>query len=111
MTANDDNVVKLPSDFIGKTDESKLESFGAHLIAHGAATRWHWRRSGGVDTAFLIYRGGRNEKLLVSIARDSSRDVYYANDPNGRKLTKGSLEAVMTIVDAMARSGRSESPG
>lgn len=111
MNANDDKLVRLPRDFISKTDESKLESFGAHLIAHGAATRWHWQRSNGIDTAFSIYRGGPNEELLVDIARDSSRDVYYATDADGKTLTKGSLEAVMTVVDAMARSARPEAPG
>lgn len=108
MSTTDAKVVKLPTDFIGKKDESRLESFGGHLIAHGAATRWHWRRSNGIDLEFEIYRGGAEEELLVCIARDRNHDIYLARDASGKEFTQGSLESVMTIVDAIARSARPE---
>lgn len=110
MTDSGNNVVRLPNDFIGKAEEVKLESFGAHLIAHGAATRWHWRRSNGFDVEFEVFRGGSDEELLVRISRDKSRSTFHAVDASGGRVAQGSLEHVMTVVDSIARSDRPEPP-
>lgn len=98
------NVVKLPDDFIGKEDEVKLESFGAHLMEHGVVSRWNWRRLNGIDVAFLLYQGAPHARLMACIGRDRRRDLFYADDAQGRRLREGTLEAVMASVDAYARS-------
>lgn len=106
MSKSSNNVVRLPDDFIGKEDEVKLESFGAHLIARGAATRWQWLRSGGFDVELEILRGGRDEELLARIGRDRSRRVFYAIDAWDQRIAEGPLDRVMAVVDAVARSDR-----
>ncbi len=104
-------VRRLPRDFIGKEDQAKLESFAAHLIAHGWATRWHWLESEGVDVEFLIYGGGGpGEELMARIARDSARDIFHAENALGRRLGEGALEAVMTAVHQAARNRQPEPP-
>lgn len=105
-----DKVVKLPDEFIGKDDEARLESFGAHLIAHGIATRWHWRRLRGIDVAFEIYRGGAEEELFVSIKRDRRNGVFTVKDGYGRLIDAGTLERIMTTIDAQARRGNWDPP-
>lgn len=110
MSGSNNNVVRLPNDFIGKEDEIKLESFGGHLIAHGAATRWHWLRARGFDVEFEVLRGGSEEELLVRIGRDRRRRVFYAVDASGQRVAEGLLEHVMAVVDSVARSARPEPP-
>lgn len=103
-------IVELPSDFIGREDELKLESFGGHLIARGCASRWHWNRKHGVDVAFELFRGGAEESPLVTIKRDRAKDVFYVLDASGRRLEEGKLEHVMSFVDERARSRRGDTP-
>jgi hypothetical protein len=106
----DRDVLHLPEDFIGNEDRTKLESFAAHLIAHGRATRWHWIETGGVAVALQIFSGGaRAEKLMVRIARDRTDDCFYAEDAAGARLADGRLEAIMTVIDSFARE-RSPDP-
>lgn len=97
------DIVNLPENFIGKDDESRLESFGAHLIAHGRATRWHWNREHGIDVSFEILAGGRKERLVVSVVRDRERDRFIARDPGGSVLAEGPLDHVMAVVDKLGR--------
>lgn len=97
-------IFTLPNNFIGREDEKRLESLGAHLISHGYATRWHWSREHGVDVTFEIFRGGADESLLASIGRDRENDVFYAQDYFGDIIDEGSLDHVMAVVDRMARS-------
>ena len=98
-----DKIVELPDNLIGKEDEARLESFGAHLISCGLATRWHWNREGGVDVGFEIFRGGPDEALFVRIRRDRAHDVFYITDPAGTRVEQGKLDHVMTVVDDLAR--------
>lgn len=105
-----DNVVELPDNLIGKEDEAKLESFGAHLIANGLATRWHWNRERGVDVGFEIYRGGRNETLFACIRRDRARDVFYVTDRAGTPADEGKLDHIMAFVDELARVAHDDIP-
>jgi len=99
-------IVELPDDFIGKEDELRIESFGSHLIAHGYATRWHWRREHGVDVAFELFRGGPDEEFLLAIKRDRAKDLFYALDAAGNRIEEGKLDHVMAVVDALVRTER-----
>lgn len=103
-------IVNLPNNFIGKEDEQRLESFGARLIGHGWASRWHWNRERGFDIAFEIFVGGSQERLMATIARDRERDTFLARSAGGRLLAEGALEHVMAVVDRMARARRGDQP-
>jgi hypothetical protein len=103
-------IVDLPDDFIGKEDEARLESFGAHLIAHGWATRWHWNRDHGIDLAFELFRGGSDERLMLAIRRDRAKDAFYVCDADGGRVDEGKLEHVMAVADSMARTARRSGP-
>jgi hypothetical protein len=104
------DIVNLPENFIGKDDEQRLESFGAHLIARGRATRWHWNRERGIDVAFDIFVGGSQERLFVSIVRDREHDKFIAKNARGRFVGDGSLDHVMAVVDKLAGSTRRDEP-
>lgn len=104
------DIVNLPENFIGKEDELRLESFGAHLISHGCATRWHWSRERGIDVAFEIFTGGAHERLMLYIVRDRKRDAFVAKDPEGAAVVEGALDHVMAVVDRLARSARGDAP-
>ncbi|HEX5419584.1 MAG TPA: hypothetical protein VFY39_06270 [Gammaproteobacteria bacterium] len=104
------DIVNLPENFIGKDDEQRLESFGAHLIAHGRATRWHWNREHGIDVAFEILAGGTKEHLVVSIVRDRKRDRFVAKDARGAVVGKGALDRVMAAVDRLAGMHQGNQP-
>lgn len=106
----DDNIVELPENFIGVEDAEKLESFGAHLISHGRATRWHWNREKGIDVAFEIFRGGADEELMFSIKRNRDKDAFYVTQASGELVDEGTLDHVMAVVDAMARAAHGDSP-
>jgi hypothetical protein len=101
-----EKVIRLPDGFIGKDDEARLESFGGHLIAAGLATRWHWSREAGIDVAFEVFRGGADERLLLTITRDRERDAFVANDGAGRIFAEGPLDRVMAVADELARTNR-----
>lgn len=94
-----DKIVSLPTDFIGKEDEQRLESFGAYLISHGLATRWQWRRENGIDTGFEILQGTQGDELVCTIRRDARRDTWYVADPDGGTVDEGELEQLMAFVD------------
>jgi hypothetical protein len=104
------DIVSLPDNFIGKDDEQRLESFGAHLIAHGFATRWHWTRERGIDVAFEILKGGAHERLLVYFERDRERDAFRAKDGGGTLVAEGTLDHVMAVVDRYARASSEDLP-
>ena len=103
-------IIELPRDFIGLEDQARLESFGAHLIARGLATRWHWNRSHGIDVAFEIYRGGANEVLFCSIRRDHEHDVFYVQSGSANRRDRGKLDHVMAAVDAAAHAEHDDPP-
>ncbi len=104
------DIVNLPENFIGKEDEQRLESFGAHLISHGRATRWHWNRQRGINVAFEVFTGGAHERLLVGIVRDRKHDRFVAQDAGGRVVADGSLDHIMTLVDKHASSANDADP-
>jgi hypothetical protein len=55
---------------------------------------------------FELFRGGPDETLLARIGRDSSRDEFYADDPEGIRIVQGTLDWIMITIDALARTGR-----
>ncbi|MFC7048342.1 hypothetical protein [Emcibacter nanhaiensis] len=93
------DIIKLPDNLISNDDRQKLESYGAHEIARGRATRFHWTESEQGDPLFEIYRGGAVEELVLQIGRHREQDEYYALDPSGQDLTSGSLDHVMAQLD------------
>jgi len=103
-------IIDLPDNFIGKDDQTRLESFGGHLIGRGHATRWHWMRTGEIDVAFEIFRGGANERLFARFRRDREHDRFVAEDSAGRVVATGALDHVMAIVDAIAADGETDWP-
>lgn len=105
-----DKIVNLPDDFIGKEDEQKLESYGAHLVGLGYATRYHWKRQDGIIVAFEVYRGGVDEEFLFAIKRDSEGDYYYVEDTSAAEAGRGTLEHVMVVGDELAHVVRGDSP-
>lgn len=109
-SGRDKNVVELPENFIGVEDAEKLESFGAHLISHGRATRWHWNREHGIDVAFEIFRGGPHEELMFAVRRDRDNDAFYVADPAGAVVEQGSLDHVMAVIDAIVRATNGDPP-
>lgn len=93
------DVIHLPDNFIGKVDREKLESFGAHLIAHGRATRWHWGKDAAGADVFEIYKGGPREALVARIRRDRPLDMFRAEDASGGLIVAGNLEHLMAVLD------------
>ncbi len=105
-----DKIIELPHDFIGMEDQARLESFAAHLIARGLATRWHWRRVRGIDVAFEIYRGGANEVLFCSIRRNHEHNVFYVQGGSANLRGRGKLDHLMASIDATARAAHGDAP-
>lgn len=105
-----DKIVNLPSHFIGKEDEQKLESYGAHLISHGYATRYHWKKENGIIVAFEVYRGGADEEFLFAIRRNQEGDYFFLEDANGAHAGRGTLEHVMAVGDDTAKVTRGDAP-
>lgn len=92
-------VIPLPENFIGKKDREKLESFGAHLIGHGRATRWHWGGDRDGGDVFEIYVGGAFEVMAARVTRDRAMGAFRARDAAGRSLSSGPLDHVMAALD------------
>ena len=92
-------VINIPSNLIGKDDREKLESFGGHTIAHGRATRWHWKVDGEGNRLFQIYSGGEDEVMAVQVSRDRELNAFCAHDCSGELIASGSLERVFTELE------------
>jgi len=108
---DDSEPIRLPANFIGIEDEARLQGFAGHLMAHGCAARWQWRRVDGIAVELSIFAiDPDGASLLAAISRDSSRDVYRASDRDAAVFVEGTLEKVMTIVDRLARASVPESP-
>ncbi|MEA3412773.1 MAG: hypothetical protein U9R74_14700 [Pseudomonadota bacterium] len=104
-------VFVLPDNFIGKDDREKLESFAAHEISHGRATRWTWSRQGNGDDQLVIYRGGINEEAVAIVGRDRKADAFFAGDGDGKCFVTGALDHVMTGLDERLAVLHGERPG
>jgi hypothetical protein len=102
-------LIDLPDDFIGKSDEKRLESFGAYLISHGRATRWHWNRRRGIDVAFEVYSGGAQERFLFRFQRDSAHDAFTLTDGDEGVIAEGPLDHLMAVAFERTASGPNDS--
>lgn len=106
-----DDVIRLAENLIGPADHRRLESYGAHVIQHGWATRYAWSEENG-DPRFDIFRGGPNEELAVRVGRHRVEDEFFAEDAAGQQITAGALEHVMAELDAFLRGrGGNVTPG
>jgi hypothetical protein len=104
-------IIRLPSNFIGKEDGERLESFGGHSIAHGRATRWHWDKDAEGNDLFEIYHGGVEEVLLARVSRDRQLDAFCARDAAGWAIASGPLEQVLAELDAYLVRAQGSLPG
>jgi len=97
------NIFELPNNFIGKEDRERLESFGGHEISRGRSSRWHWSKDEEDNDQFEIYGGlyggNRNERCLLTIARDRVHDRFIAHGGHGEEIVSGALDHVMALVD------------
>lgn len=93
------DIIHLPDNLISRDDRQALESFGAHSIALGRATRFHWAKDRHGNDIFEIYRGGALERLTVRINRDRERDIFCARDAVGHTLINGTLDHVLARLE------------
>ncbi len=94
-----DDIIRLARNLIGPADHRRLESFGAHVIGRGRATRFGWAELNG-DPRFDIFRGGAAEVLAARIGRHRARHEFFAEDRAGQRIAAGSLDHVMAELDA-----------
>lgn len=104
-----DEIIRLASSLIGLPDRKSLESYGAHVISHGWATRFGWNEDGG-DPRFDIYRGGAEEHLALRIGRHRSADEFFAEDAGGQIVVSGTLDHVMAELDNWLRAKAANPP-
>lgn len=104
-----DDIIKLAENLIGPADHKRLESFGAHVIMHGRATRFAWSEEDG-DPRFDIFRGGADEELAARIGRHRDLHEFYAEDAAGRQIATGTLDHVMAELDAYLDHDKGDLP-
>ena len=92
------DIIRLPDNFIGKEDREKLESFAAHTIAHGRATRWQWDKDSDGGDIFEIYPVGADNRQTVRINRNRERDRFCARDAD-YSIASGALEHVFAELE------------
>ena len=95
-------IIALPDSSIGRTDRLRLESFATRLVAHGWATRWHWRRTGGFGMTLQIFKG-HAEDPLFSLNRSRANRAFFAKDAAGGIIAQGALPHVLAMADRFAR--------
>ncbi|WP_439155965.1 hypothetical protein [Yoonia sp.] len=99
-----DRIIRLAENIIGPTDQKRLESYGAHVIQHGWATRFTWTEHDG-DPLFDIFRGGADEHLAARIGRHRDRHEFFAEDAAGQQIAAGTLAHVMAEIDTFLKTG------
>lgn len=105
-----DDITRLPDNLIGLDDQKKLESYGAHAISHGWATRYCWSNDKQNNPQFEIYRGGANEVLAARIIRHRIEDEFIAEDAEGVKIAAGTLGHVMFKLDQSLTTAHENQP-
>lgn len=93
-----DDVIRLAKNLIGPADNRRLESYGAHVIQNGAATRFAWGEQDGTPH-FDIFKGGADEVLAARIGRHRDRHEFHAEDRAGQEIATGTLDHVMAELD------------
>jgi len=104
-----DDIIRLAENLIGPADHRRLESYGAHVIQHGWATRFAWEQEDG-DPRFDIFRGGADETLAVRVGRHRDRHEFFAEDAGGQQIAAGTLDHVMAELDRFLDTGNGDAP-
>ena len=104
-----DDIIRLAENLIGPADHRRLESYGAHVIQHGWATRFSWSEEDG-DPRFDIFRGGADERLAVRVGRHRDRHEFFAETAEGQRIAGGTLDHVMAELDVFLESDRGGIP-
>lgn len=99
-----DEIIRLSDNPITPADHRRLESYGAHVIQHGWATRFTWSEEDG-DPRFDIFRGGADEWLAVRIGRHREKHEFFALDSEGAEIVAGTIDHVMARLDAYLQDG------
>jgi hypothetical protein len=96
-------IIALADNVMSRADRMRLESFAAHLVAHGFAARWDWRRKRGLDMTLQLYKGRTDDEPMVCFRHSRANRAFCARDAAGRIIAQGELPHVLTIVDRFAR--------
>jgi hypothetical protein len=96
-------IIALSDSVMTKADRLRLESFAAHLVAHGCAARWDWQRKRGLDLTLHLYKGRTDREPMVYFRRSRTDRAFCARDAGGRIIAQGDLPHVLTVVDRFAR--------
>lgn len=96
-------IIALSDNVMSKADRLRLESFAAHLVAHGCAARWDWERRRGLDMTLQLYKGRGDDEPMVYFRRSRADRAFFARDSAGRVIAQGDLPHVLTVVDRFAR--------
>lgn len=99
-----DEIVRLAKNLISPADRRWLESYGAHVIKHGWATRFSWSEEDG-DPRFDIYRGGADEWVAARVGRRRDRHEFFAEAETGQEIVAGTLDHVMAELDTYLEGG------
>ncbi|WP_101069168.1 hypothetical protein [Roseovarius salinarum] len=105
-----DEIIRLADNLIGLSDRQALESYGAHVIGHGWATRFAWAWDADGDPHFDIFSGGADEVLAARIGRDRAAHVFYALDAEGARMVEGTLDHVMAELDRRFAAAHGQGP-
>ena len=95
-------ILLLADTSIGKPDRLRLESFAAHLVAHGWASRWQWQRKRGLAMTLHVYKGS-GEQPLFFLNRSRADRAFFAKDSAGRIIAQGPLPHVLAVANRFAR--------
>jgi hypothetical protein len=104
-----DDIIRLADNPITPADHRRLESYGAHVIRHGLATRYGWAEEDG-DPRFDIFRGGAEEWLAARVGRHRARHEFVAVDADGAEIVAGPLDHVMAGLETYLREGAGAPP-
>lgn len=96
-------IIPLSDSLMTKADRLRLESFAAHLVAHGCAARWNWQRSRGLDMTLQLYKAWTDREPMVYFRRSRANRAFCARDAGGRIIAQGELPHVLAVVDRFAR--------
>jgi drug/metabolite transporter (DMT)-like permease len=94
-----DEIAHLPDNPMSHADRKALEAYGAHVIAHGWATRFHWDEDDDAGPRFEIHRGGAAEFLEARVGRSRAHHAFYAEDVHGVVFATGTLDHVMAALE------------
>ena len=92
-------IIELPDNLITPDDKEIIESFAAHELSHGRATRFTWDRNDNDDPVFKLYRGGADEELAVTITHSRKEHEFQVHNKAGKQIISGTLDEIMIDLD------------